>query len=86
MSVRGARSSARATVFGACILLAGGAAHAQACAPRDPEAVASTLRAMFAGVVGANERQFTALFTPDAYLFDGGKRFSPLEIRALIAK
>lgn len=60
--------------------------HAQDCAPRDPAPVVRTMRAMYATMVAADERPFLGLFTPDAYLFDGGKRFTPPQIRAAILK
>lgn len=61
-------------------------ALAAACPPADPDAVAGTMREMYAAIsVDDGARLNGTIFAPGFYAFDGGKRFSGPELVALIA-
>jgi len=64
-----------------CSLIALGSTPATAatCAPAqaNPEAA---VRQMYAAIAAGDRAQTIAAFTEDAYLFDGGKRFTPAGI------
>jgi hypothetical protein len=61
-------------------------ALAAACPAADPDAVAGTMRDMYAAIsVDDGARLNGMIFAPGFYAFDGGKRFSGPELVALIA-
>jgi hypothetical protein len=57
-------------------LILPGIALAATCPKPDPDAVVKTMTDMFAALTVDDGAQLTAIFTPDAVEFDGGKRFA----------
>jgi hypothetical protein len=78
-----ARLSAALGVWAA---IAPSSAQAATCPPADPQAVAGTMRDMYAAIsVDDGARLNATIFAPGFYAYDGGKRFSGPELVALIA-
>ena len=76
----------------ACLVLAAaalgaamaGQAQAATCPKADPDAVAAALRAMYVAAATDDEAGFKAVFAPDFYAFDGGRRFDGMGLAELI--
>jgi hypothetical protein len=72
--------------LGVCAALAPSSGQAAVCPPADPQAVAGTMRDMYAAITVDDEARLNGtIFVPGFYAFDGGKRFSGPELVALIA-
>jgi ketosteroid isomerase-like protein len=75
-------------LWAVALCLAASSADAQgrgpACAPTDPQPVAAALREMFAAATVDDFARMRAVFTPDFYAFDGGRRFDGLGMAELI--
>ncbi len=69
----------------AAITIAAGAAHATPCAPSGADPV-DAVRQMYAGAMAGDRARTLAVFDPEAYLFDGGVRFTPEAITDFILK
>lgn len=71
-------------VAGCAIAMAMPAHAATHCAPKDPEAVANTVRAMFDAALHDDETKMRDVFAPGFYAFDGGRRFDGMALLDLI--
>jgi hypothetical protein len=69
----------------AAITTAAGAAHAAPCAPSGADPV-DAIRQMYAGAMAGDRAKTLAAFAPEAYLFDGGVRFTPEAITDFVLK
>jgi hypothetical protein len=77
----------RSFAIGVAVALAFGptAAHAAVCAPTDADPV-DAVRKMYAGAMAGDRAEMLNAFDRDAFLFDGGVRFTPEAITELILK
>jgi len=69
----------------AAIAIGAGAAHAAPCAPSGAAPV-DAIHQMYAGAMAGDRAKTLAAFAPEAYLFDGGVRFTPEAITDFILK
>jgi hypothetical protein len=69
----------------AAVAIAAGAAQAATCAPAGADPV-DAIRQMYAGAMAGDRAKTLAAFDPEAYLFDGGVRFTPEAITDFILK
>jgi len=67
------------------IAIGSGAAHAATCAPSGADPV-DAIRQMYAGAMAGDRTKTLAAFAPEAYLFDGGVRFTPEAITDFVLK
>jgi hypothetical protein len=77
----------RVLPMAACMagLIVCGPALAASCAPLGPDPV-ETIRQMYAAATVGDRAGTLAVFDPDAYLFDVGKRYTPAALTDLILK
>ncbi len=69
----------------AALAIGAGAAQAAPCAPSGADPV-DAIRQMYAGAMAGDRAKTLAAFAPEAYLFDGGVRFTPEAIIDFILK
>ena len=74
----------RALMMIASIVLAAPALARETCAPRDPQAVAATMQAMYDAAARDDGAALSTILDPAFYAFDNGKRFDGMALPDMV--